>query len=317
MKLYSDYASASISMVDDQKLIDVLKTVPHTHIFETGTHKGTGSTRMLCTLDFEWLVTIEVNEDNFKEASKNLLGIKGLDLIHGLSLKADEAIAFVESDEAISKHYQYPSVFIDDTENPVDFYKKELLKPVQESDLIRKILPEMANKTPLILLDSAGGVGFLEFMVVMQIMDSNPFTIILDDTHHLKHFRSRKQIFENSNFTVLYEGDGCLVASYTPQKTIRLICGRYGDIYQVASNMPQTDTIACSKKFSRIVKELFPQIPLIELDVSEVGLAEAHAILSHSYPNHRIVVCQQNGQSEELTVNFRSYQAFQEYYASI
>jgi len=168
--------------------------------------------------------------------------------------------------------------------------------------------------------------GFEPFILegAKEILKKKPIVIIEINQETLARFGFTQddvlKHLEDYEFEEVYRyGDGQydLVCKPKEQKTIRLICGRYGDIYQVASNMPPTDTIACSKKFSRIVKELFPQMSLIELDVSEVGLAEAHAILSHSYPKHRIVVCQQNGQSEELTVNFRSYQAFQEYYASI
>jgi hypothetical protein len=97
--------------------------------------------------------------------------------------------------------------------------------------------------------------------------------------------------------------------------TIRLILGRYGDVFQVASKMPKTDILACNRKFSQIAKELFPDIELIELD--EDDLAKAYQILKHQYGQHRIVACQQNGQTEEATLPFRSYQSFQEYYASV
>lgn len=102
-----------------------------------------------------------------------------------------------------------------------------------------------------------------------------------------------------------------------PQRTIRLILVRYGDILQVAQKMPPTDTLACSKKFSKIATELFPHIELIELDESEVDLGAAIATLQHKYPKHRVVPCQQNGQPEERTLPFRSYQSFQEFYATI
>jgi len=97
--------------------------------------------------------------------------------------------------------------------------------------------------------------------------------------------------------------------------TIRLVLGRYGDVYMVASKMPPQDILACSKKFAGIAKELFPHIALIELDVDD--LFQAERLLRHQYQYHRIVLCQQNGQDEELTLPFRTYQSFQEHYAKV
>jgi len=103
------------------------------------------------------------------------------------------------------------------------------------------------------------------------------------------------------------------IIQYKP--TIRLVLGRYGDVFMVASKMPKGDTLACNRKFSQIAKELFPEIKLIELD--EDDLFKAFHILKHDYPFYRVVACQQNGQSEERTLPFRSYQSFQEFYASV
>jgi hypothetical protein len=63
----------------------------------------------------------------------------------------------------------------------------------------------MKGSHPLVLLDSAGGVGFLEFKTVLQILEGSSFFIILDDIHHLKHFRSYAHIKSDPSFMILGE----------------------------------------------------------------------------------------------------------------
>ena len=41
----------------------------------------------------------------------------------------------------------------------------------------------------LIVLDSAGGVGHMEFQITDELINNKNYYILLNDTHHLKHFR--------------------------------------------------------------------------------------------------------------------------------
>jgi hypothetical protein len=70
--------------------------------------------------------------------------------------------------------------------------------------MIKKYLSEMKNNNPLILLDSSGGVGYLEFKTTLDALNGKPFIIILDDIHHVKHHRSYLRILKTLlNFTVV------------------------------------------------------------------------------------------------------------------
>lgn len=60
---------------------------------------------------------------------------------------------------------------------------------------------------PLVILDSAGGCGLYEFESLMSVMRDAPFLLLLDDTHHLKHFRSLRAIKGDSRFTLLNVSD--------------------------------------------------------------------------------------------------------------
>jgi|SRR6218665_545313 len=87
----------------------------------------------------------------------------------------------------------------------------------EENIFERTIDENIRNTNPLFLLDSAGGIGYFEFQTVNRLMGGNPFFIILDDIHHLKHFRSYRDICkENSGFTIIEKSleNGWAVARY-------------------------------------------------------------------------------------------------------
>lgn len=99
---------------------------------------------------------------------------------------------------------------------------------------------------------------------------------------------------------------------------IYVILGRFGDIYMVGKKLSQPSIIACLDEFSGIIDELFPQHTCIKMDSSVKGNPYiAQKILTMSHPYHDIIVCQQDGTPVEQMKNFRSFQTYQEYYASI
>ena len=52
------------------------------------------------------------------------------------------------------------------------------------------------NKRQIVFLDSAGGVGYLEFKTFMKLpkKNLNSKILILDDVMHIKHYRSVKEL---------------------------------------------------------------------------------------------------------------------------
>jgi hypothetical protein len=241
MKLYADYAHASISMVQDDEfktqLLDVIQKKEITHFLETGTFNGLGSTTMVSEAILQSGVTPEVfytlerDPYFFEQARTNLARFPFVKPVCGLSVDEKEAICFLENDDFLANHEKYSDIFIDDLKDPIGFYIREVRgnlsgmnKPRQgpfgwmrnlfsaperrpETNLLEKLAAHIATYEPLILLDSAGGIGYLEFQIVMKVMKDKPFTLVLDDTHHIKHWRSRRDVLASDAFTVIYDSD--------------------------------------------------------------------------------------------------------------
>jgi len=214
-----------------------------THIFESGTYNGTGSTTSLANAieksgkKITQFITVEINKKTYTDAVKNLARYPFVTPVWGLTVGFEQARKFIREDDVINNHQQYPDIFIDGIDNPAKFYLKEIdghcadttltgkIKTLftgksnvgVEENLFTKYLVPMAGNNPLILLDSAGGMGYLEFTLVLQIMKGHDFFIILDDIHHLKHFRSYAHIKEDNHFTMLDDsyGQGWAIAKYS------------------------------------------------------------------------------------------------------
>lgn len=242
MKLFSEYAHANIGMLHDEAIIDTLNNFVKDHtidvIIETGTNLGLGSTKMLAEAfknkDIE-LHTIEVNYPIFLQAKENLKKYSSVTCHYGCSSGIKEAIDFIEKDDAILFHENYPDYFIDSTSEPVKFYTKEIrgildlnrgkisrlksfFKPTLKENLLPSLIEKNKNKNLLIVLDSAGGTGKLEFEITKKSLIQKSFHVLLDDTHHLKHFRSIQEIKSDPRWTIIGSSDkhGWMLASYVP-----------------------------------------------------------------------------------------------------
>ena len=233
MKLYSTYSNSSIQLKKGNKIKDNLLQLFANNsikvIVESGTYIGKGSTQMIINSypkgeTPEVFYTYEINYKFYTKAVKNLKNFPFVKPIWGLSIHPDEAKAYIKQDEAILNHEKYPDVYIDDIENPVAFYLNECdgylskdnsgilnkLFPITpkegeepEFNLLEKLLVKHNDGSPLIVLDSAGGTGYLEFITVEKTLQGKEFWILLDDIHHLKHFRSFEKIKTSSNYTII------------------------------------------------------------------------------------------------------------------
>ena len=241
MKEYGDYKYTSVSMNKDQDLIKSLANLAEQnnidYIIETGTHRGLGSTTMLGnafrnSTSLKSLYTIEIDYSNFSTAKKNLSHFNFVNCLYGCSLDLNDAIEYVKKDEAILHHENYPDVFIDNAKDPINFYVnelegrlnegsnniikqflKKLLRPSRDSNtepkynLLPDLIKELSNKNLLIVLDSAGGVGHMEFQITDELMKDKNYYLLLDDTHHLKHFRGLDIIKNRGDFTIINSSD--------------------------------------------------------------------------------------------------------------
>ena len=246
MKSYREYALGSVSMHDSDELRQLLRdTIIRygvAHVVETGTYEGLGSTRFVAE-SFppdrppKSFVTIEAGWRSWRRARRNLRQFPSVTALWGHTLELRSAIEFVEQDECILRHERYPDIFIDDVEDPVGFYTRELKSGIASAPrglhkrlafaidrrlryegegLLAKSLLRVRGETPLVVLDSAGGTGWLEFTTVRETMDTCPYLLLLDDVHHLKHFRSLDHVRRDSSFEILGldEQHGWMLASH-------------------------------------------------------------------------------------------------------
>ena len=242
MKRYSDHPGAHISMGQDPELAQILTQTVSAYglccAIETGTYDGTGSTVLLARAFCPQgqalgpVITIEANWTSFRAACANLAVFPQVNCRWGLSVRRKEAVQFIENDPVLRHHDREPDIFIDETENPRDFYLREIsghlpgiAAPAADGpnvpapeDLLREALAECRCGPPLILLDSSGGIGLLEFEVVLDAMNSRPFVLVLDDTLHLKHFRSLRRIQTDSRFKLIVKGTrrDWIIAAFRP-----------------------------------------------------------------------------------------------------
>ena len=249
MKLYADYAHASISMSKDSMFKATLDWLFAENdidvVIECGTYLGIGSTASMAQAIINsgkphpLFYTIEADEQIHKEAVENLKRFPFVTPLWGLSVDCAAARDFILNDDAIRNHEQYPDVFIDYIDNPIDIYIEEiegqLSKTLEKNEalllevtsgsngrefrdnILYSLADKLENATPLFLLDSAGGIGYFEFQSVQQIMNGRPHFIILDHIHHLKHFRSYRDISDESNgYTIINESveNGWAVAKF-------------------------------------------------------------------------------------------------------
>jgi hypothetical protein len=236
MKLYGDYVNSSMTVRDDPAIETALQELQAEHpidvIIETGTYLGTGSTRILAEFfahrPVRRFVTMETNWNYWRIARRNLRRFPFVETLWGLSVGRQKALNFIRNDEAIREHQRYPEIFIDDVENPVGFYTREVegahaaratpaLKSALKSalerlskvffwkgeDLLPRTLELHRDHRPLIMLDSAGGIGHLEFLTTLTSMGDASYALLLDDTHHLKHFRSLRHIRSDPQFRLI------------------------------------------------------------------------------------------------------------------
>ena len=114
-------------------------------------------------------------------------------------------------------------IFVDFLPDPRSGYLSEIRNGIGGGDarespegLLRPLLEKHRRDRPLISLDSAGGIGWMEFQIVLETMGDAPYALFLDDINHLKHYRSMLHVESSPDFCV-YSRDfqeGWLVAGH-------------------------------------------------------------------------------------------------------
>lgn len=184
-----------------QLLEELIKTHQIDQIVETGSFDGLGSTKVFAETELP-VISLECNFVHYITAKQNLNDFPNVKLLNSYSLKKDEMIDFIKKDKFLmDKEYHDENNILTDNKNHVDFYIWELNNHV-ESTTEENVLLDLVNnnKKQLIFLDSAGGVGFLEFKEILKIEKKylKNKIILLDDAFHIKHHRSHKFLIENN-----------------------------------------------------------------------------------------------------------------------
>lgn len=148
-------------------------------IVETGTFNGLGSTSVFAKTG-KYVFTIECNKENFETATRNLQQYENVCVIHGLSLNRDTLIKHL-------LHQEFDIETTYDSDFPKSFYMREINQQV----VVENALDVFCNndRKQLVFLDSAGGVGYAEFLNFMNYNTDNKI-LVLDDIDHIKHKRS-------------------------------------------------------------------------------------------------------------------------------
>jgi predicted O-methyltransferase YrrM len=168
-------------------------------VVETGTFLGTGSTKVFAGEGLN-VFTIECNPNHITHAVQNLEGLDNVCFVHGLSLKRENLIKGIMS-------MTFPDGGIYDSTRPKVSYIQEVLYPVLVEDALSLFAKNETKQ--LVFLDSAGGVGYLEFIEFMSwpLNIRRNKVLLLDDVTHVKHERS-VQSLKTWGFDVNVSQDG-------------------------------------------------------------------------------------------------------------
>lgn len=174
-------------------------------ILETGTYLGNGTTRMLYESlkemgePFE-LITIEVNPEYHRIAKERWKSAPEVTCLLGLSILKNQLPDLAE----IQRFYvdnETPGIFHDHPRQiRAALYFAEANFPGDDG-LIVQTLRRFDWRPDLILLDSAGHLGFTEFVTVSSFV-RHPFTLVLDDVSHLKHHKTMRDIAASSKWEI-------------------------------------------------------------------------------------------------------------------
>ena len=175
--------SINLNTADFRDTIEeIITKYPIQEIIETGTFNGLGST-MVFAKTGKSVFSIECNQDNFAEAVKNLRAYHNVCIFHALSLKKEELVK-----NLINEDFELDVT--KDSRHPKPFYMREIAQMVAHENMLELLIGN--TRSQLVFLDSAGGVGFLEFKKVMELPKEQRIKkiLLLDDCNHIKHKRS-------------------------------------------------------------------------------------------------------------------------------
>jgi ADP-heptose:LPS heptosyltransferase/predicted O-methyltransferase YrrM/glycosyltransferase involved in cell wall biosynthesis/SAM-dependent methyltransferase len=208
----------------------VLSIKPRT-IIETGTYLGRGTTRIIATalrdagLCGTTFYSIECNPSHHQQARFNLDRAGLLPFVKpllGVSVPRDVLPTVEKIHEDTVRNAVDDDIFVDHQEqNRVALYYGETDFPDVPENLLGACLEQFGRRCDLVLLDSAGHMGNVEFNYVIEHLRGECY-LVLDDIRHIKHYKSFQQIQQDQRFTVITSSDekfGFCIAKFTPART--------------------------------------------------------------------------------------------------
>lgn len=182
--------SINLNTAEFKEAIDIIleKHPDITEIIETGTFNGMGSTKVFANTKKD-VFTIECNINNYNQAVSNLREYDNVCVFHGLSMDRHELIKKLMLED-------FKSDVQMDSKYPKPFYMREICQSVVQDDLLYLLCAN--ERRQLIFLDSAGGVGFIEFcyLITFSKLYLEKKILVLDDCNHVKHKRSVEMLYK-------------------------------------------------------------------------------------------------------------------------
>jgi len=198
-------------------------------IIETGTYHGTGTTASICNALVALpnlkcsFYSIEVNPLHYAISLENLKRqrlLNYVNVLHGVSVPRS-VMPTVEEIRKFTDGTQFPSgVFADFPEDirAAGYYAEANFPNVPE-DMLGLCLENCDYKPDIMLLDSAGHMGFVEFKYVLDKIKKEMY-FVLDDTSHIKHYLSKQFIKQDRRFQIIIDDTdrfGYLIAKFKPE----------------------------------------------------------------------------------------------------
>jgi len=206
----------------------VIQDVKPRKIMETGTYLGKGTTTVITSalrdfnIDSTKFYSIEVNPQYFRSAYIHLRDsrlLKFVTLLNGLSVLHSQLPSAKEIEEKFVNKEWNKEVYIDHSKDTRVFkYFEETNYPLVPEGLLINCLEKFDYKPDLVLLDSGGHIGMIEFDILMPLL-KNKCIIVLDDTLHVKHYESLQKIQKDQRFKIISlsnEKFGFCIASFNP-----------------------------------------------------------------------------------------------------
>ncbi len=181
-------------------------------IVETGTFLGSGSTRIIASairnLDYRaQFYSIEVNPEYYAHAHLYLKKHKlrrYVRLINGLSIPRSLLPGKEETAQLLDN---CPADLFEDAQRSAggEGYLREVDFPQVPDDLLARVMSTFDFRPDFVLLDSAGHLGFTEFLYLLPMLAGECLVALDDAGGHVKHYRTLGYMRGDGRFRPLFQ----------------------------------------------------------------------------------------------------------------